>query len=333
MKARILFSLLLAAGGLHAASAGFQDAVKARIENGYAVVQFANGTRSVVALASLSAEDRALLAALSAESPLAHGKSEVKIVKEAVEAKKTIQVAASEGPLETVQLCQPNVMRDQIGATCMLYARIHWLDIAGYYADAVSIYKISNNSNPDKPWADPFYQRSLQTILADFKPMPVVHYLPPQLDPFTWARDELRKGRPVLAAFPREIWQDLPPGFIAAHPWSGGSVGHQVVINGFTWNTDTKQGTFHIINSWNELPQFDLKTQAAAGAMLIEESMSPKGELVAAEARALVTRITFLRASGKMNLYEVETNLGTRRVAAPSEAAARSMIEDAGPGS
>ena len=54
MKAWILFPLLLIASGMPAASARFQDAVKARIENGYAVVQFANGTRSVITLASLS---------------------------------------------------------------------------------------------------------------------------------------------------------------------------------------------------------------------------------------------------------------------------------------
>lgn len=98
-------------------------------------------------------------------------------------------------------------------------------------------------------------------------------------DPFEWARGELRKGRPLLAAFPREIWQALPPGFIAAHPWGGGNVGHQIVVNGFTWNSETKQGTFHIINSWAELPEFDLKTEAAkGGALVISYSMLPKGE-------------------------------------------------------
>ena len=44
----------------------------------------------------------------------------------------------------------------------------------------------------------------------------VIHRLPPQVEPFEGARDELRKGRPLLAAFPCEIWQALPPGFIAA---------------------------------------------------------------------------------------------------------------------
>src|ERR1035437_3867681 len=47
------------------------------------------------------------------------------------------------------------------------------------------------------------------------------HRRPGQADPFKWVRDEIRKGRPVLASFPKEVWQDLPPGFIAAHPWSG----------------------------------------------------------------------------------------------------------------
>jgi hypothetical protein len=56
-------------------------------------------------------------------------------------------------------------------------------------------------------------------------------------------------------------------------------VGHQIVINGFTWNSETRQGTFHIVNSWAELPEFDLKTEAAkGGALMIQESLCPKGE-------------------------------------------------------
>jgi len=326
----MLLSLLLVAGPTFAASAPFHDAVKARIEGGYAVVLFSDGTKSVVPLATLNDADRAWLAGLSAENPLSRGKSEFKVVKETPTAKNTIQVATTAGPLETVQLVPPNVFRDQLDATCMLYARVHWLDIAGFYMPVVDLYKIINNSNPARPYADPFYRQSLAAMMGGFSPAPVAHYLPAQADPFTWARQELRLGRPVLASFPREIWQDLPPGFIAAHPWSGGDVGHQVVINGFTWNRETQQGTFHIINSWKELPEFDLKTEAARGAMVVEQSLSPKGEERREAARVTVIRVTLLSSMGKTNLYRVETADGVRKVAAPDEGAARQMVETEG---
>jgi len=254
MRFKVLLSvaLFLAANHLLAVSAKYQGAVKARINGNYAVVGFADGSKSLVPLNELSPEDRAWLTQLSTQSPLAAGKSKIIVVKEAdeVKAKKTIEIAKTDGPLETVQLCPPNVMRNQIGGTCMLYARIHWLDIAGYYVGLSHVYKIINNVSPDSPWKEPRYIEGLQSIMTGFKYKPVVHDLPAQEEPFDWTRKELRKGRPIMAAFPREIWQALPPGFIAEHPWGGGSVGHQIVINGFTWNKDTQKGTFHIINSW-----------------------------------------------------------------------------------
>jgi hypothetical protein len=329
MKIRMLLALAFLGSPLFAVSAKFQDAVKARIDGSYAVVLFSNGTKSMVPISSLSAGDRAWLNQLSIDNPLARGKSEVRIVKEAVKVKNTILISSTVGPLETVQLNPPNVFRDQIDATCMLYARVHWLDIAGYYVPTVDIYKIINNSNPAKPWTDGFYLQSLDAIVHGFAPRPLIHELPAQADPFTWARNEMRKGRPILAAFPREIWQDLPPGFIAAHPWSGGSVGHQIVINGFTWNRETQQGTFHIVNSWKELQEFDLKTDAARGSVIIESSLSPKGEEKEAVAKTVVIKVILRASMGNTNLYEVETNLGSRKVAAPDEGAAREMVESA----
>ena len=46
-------------------------------------------------------------------------------------------------------------------------------------------------------------------------------------------------------------------------------------------------------------------------------------------AKEIVKTITLLRAAGKTNLYEVETNLGKRRVAAASEDDARALVENA----
>jgi hypothetical protein len=122
------------------------------------------------------------------------------------------------------------------------------------------------------------------------------------------------------------VWQDLPPGFVGKHPWNGGNVGHQVVINGFTWNRATHEGTFHIVNSWSELPEFDLKTEAARGAMEVEQSLSPKGEAREETAKVQVTKVVLIRAVGKLNLYEVQTNNGVERVATSDENAARAMV-------
>jgi hypothetical protein len=320
---------MLLAGTALAVSPKYQDAIKARIENGYAVVLLANGSKTMVPLASLKDDDRDWLTKLSVESPLPHGKSEVKIVKDDVKAKPTIVVSTIVGPLETVQLVPPNVPRDQIGGTCMVYARVHWLDIAGYYVDNVDIYKVINVADTVHPWTSPNYYQGMQNLVMNFTPRPIIHHWSPKTDAFEWTRQELRKGRPVLAAFPREIWQDLPPGFVGMHPWNGGKVGHQIVINGFTWNKDTQQGTFHIVNSWKELPEFDLKTDAAKGAMDVEQSISPKGEQRQEAVVTQVTKVTLIKALGKTNLYEVDTNNGVERVAAPDAPTARAMVEGA----
>lgn len=307
--------------------------VEARIDGGYAAVRKADGSRAMVNLASLSPEDRRWLGELAKRAPLAKGKSSVQVVKleETVVAKKTIEISKTENGLETVRLCQPNLMRDQIGGTCMLYARVHWLDIAGYYLSTPEIYKTINNCPPDEPWRNPLCYQALNALVTTPKPQPRVHRLPPQAEPFEWARQQLRKGRPVLAAFPREIWQALPPGFVGKYPWNGGNVGHQIVINGFTHDRRTDTGTFHIINSWASLGQFDLELKAAGGGALeIEASLSPKGEVrdAAELSKETVKRVTLVRAAGKVNLYEVETERGVRKVAAADEAAARRLVEE-----
>ena len=321
----IALGLLALAAPLLAVSAKFDGALRARIDGSYAVVQLADGSKTMVPLGSLSAEDRDFLKSLSEQSPLAHGNSVVQVVKVKAEAKKTIAVSTVDGPVETVQLVAPNVFRDQIGGTCMVYARVHWLDIAGYYVDNVDIYRVINNTDPNAPWKNPMFYRNMDNLVMHFSPK--VHNWSPKTDAFEWTREQIRKGRPVLAAFPREIWQDLPPGFVSEHPWNGGKVGHQIVINGFTWNKDTREGTFHIVNSWKGLYEFDLKTEAAAGAMDVEQSLSPKGEEREAVERVRVTKVTLVKTIGKTNLYEVETSNGVERVAAADEATARSMVE------
>jgi hypothetical protein len=326
-------ALFLCASSAFAVSARFEHAVKARLDATRAVVLFADGSKSIVPLDALSDDDRAFLNALSTRSPLVGGKSQVVVVKEAALAgapHKTIEVSKTESGVETVRLIAPNVLRAQIGGTCMLYARIHWLDIAGYYTDRATIYKIINDTPPDNPWAEPRYNEGLRDVFSAQRPSPVRHRLPAHVEPFAWARSELRKGRPLLAAFPREIWQALPPEYIAKYPWSGGSVGHQIVVNGFTWNPTTRSGTFHIVNTWEGLYEFDLTTEAAQGdALIIEESLSPKGEPApAAVPREIVLNVTLLRAVGQANLYSVETTTGSRKIVAPTPEAARLLVEE-----
>jgi hypothetical protein len=250
----------------------------------------------------------------------------VTVVKASVPVKKTIAVSSVVGPVETVQLIPPSIPREQIGGTCMVYARVHWLDIAGYYVDNVAIYKIINNTDTNEPWKNPNFYPGLDHLVFDFTPKPLVHDWTPTVDPFEWTRQEIRKGRPVLAAFPREIWQALPPGYVAKQPWSGGKVGHQIVVNGFTWNSETHSGTFHIVNSWNGLMEFDLKTEFARGAMNVEQSLSPKGEQPEKEEQVRIMKIRLLKVVGKANLYEADTSTGPQRVVAPDEDSARAML-------
>lgn len=332
----LLLSAVLFGEAGAAVSSEYLTATQARVSGNYMIVVLADGTKNMVPVSSLKIEDHEWLVALSQKKPMAEVKSKVVVVAAdamaAAKVKKTVVTSAVVGSQENVQLCPPNLMRDQIGGTCMLYARIHWLDIAGYYLPTPEIYKIINGTPPDSPWTEPRYVRGLTSIFTVHQPKPVRHPLPAHAEPFEWAREELRKGRPLLAAFPREIWQALPPGFIAAHPWNGGTVGHQIVINGFTWNKDTRKGTFHIINSWQELPDFDLTVEAAGGgALAIEESLSPVGEKLpdsgGAAAREVVSTIRLIKTLGSVNLYEVKTNLGERRMAAASEDAVRELVE------
>lgn len=317
-------------------SALFEGAQKARLDGEFAAVVLADGRKKVVPMDSLSPGDLAFLTELAEQKPLvAAGKSSLVVVAttDVSAPKKTIQVSTTDGPLETVQLCPPNVARDQIGGTCMLYARVHWLDIAGFYTDLPAIFEIINDTPPDHPWTAPKYVKGLESIMTGFKTKPVCHKVPPGADQFTWARDELRRGRPLLAALPREIWQALPADFLAQRPWNGGSVGHQIVVNGFTWNRETNQGSFHVVNSWSELPEFDLETKwASDGALVFEASLSPIGETPTREelaaANEVVQSVRFLKPVGSANLYEVTTTVGVRKIIAPDPGSARRMVEE-----
>lgn len=311
-------------------SPSLRGAVAARIDPVYAVVLFADGHRSMLPLADLKPADRGFLDRLAAGHPLGHGKSKVVVQAEVRPVKKTIERATTQGTLETVQLCPPAVFRDQMGNTCELYAIIHCLDIAGFYVQLPEVYKIVNMveaSNPKNPWADPRYKRSLTLFTVSYAPRSAIHLPNPAMDPFEWARQELRKGHPILAAFPESIWEALPPAFVAAHEWDGGKEGHAIVVNGFTWDKATRKGTFHIINSWRDLSEFDLTVENAKGLLVMQWSLSAKNEVEPVSAKEVVLKVFLIKSVGTVNLYDVETNLDSHRVAARSEAEAVRLVE------
>jgi hypothetical protein len=320
----------LADPGGGAVPASLEGAVSARIDATYAVILFSDGKRSMVPLTTLSAADREWLAKFAAEHPLGHGNSTVTIEAAVHPVKKTIDRSTVEGPLETVQLCPPAVFRDQLGNTCQLYAIVHTMDIAGYYVELPEVYKIVNMieaTSPKNPWADPRYAPALFLFPRKYAPRSAFHYPDGIRDPFDWARAELRKGHPILAAFPESIWEGLPPQFVAAHEWDGGKEGHAIVVNGFTWNKATGQGTFHIVNSWRDLAEFDLTVEAAKGLLVMQWSLSAKNEAEPVAIKEVVTKVFLVRSAGNVNLYDVETNLGSHNVAAPNEAEARRLVE------
>lgn len=299
----------------------------ARIEGGYATLLYENGRKGLFPVVDLTAAEAEWLNTFVAAHPLAHGKSTVVTAK--VEAKKTIEKQSMVDGVETVQLCAPAKLRDQIGGTCMLYGRVHYLDIAGYPVEDGEIYRISNNVPQDKPYLDQHYYVGMLMLFAKQKPSPVVHFPNGTIPPFEWARQELRKGRPILSALPENIWLSLPADFLATHPFDGNSkIGHQVVINGFTYNAATRKGTFHVINSWRVLSEFDVPVEPRDERNIImEQSLSPKGEPPEEAVKVTAGAVTLVRPVGKQNLYTVETNVGPQKVMAASEEAAKGVVE------
>lgn len=299
----------------------------ARAESGYMAVLYENGRKGMFPFGSLTEDETEWLKAFALAHPLAHGKSTV--VTSKTELKKTIEKQVTENGIETVQLCPPAKLRDQIGGTCMLYGRVHYLDIAGYPVEDGEIYRISNNVPVNQPYLDYHYYVGMLMLFLKQKPSPIVHFPNGTISSFEWARQELRKGRPILSALPEDIWMSLPAEFLATHPFDGSSkIGHQVVINGFTYNPATQKGTFHVINSWRVLSEFDVPVEIKdERRILIEQSLSPRGEPPEKAVKITAGAINVVKPVGKKFLYSVETNVGTQRVVANSEDDAKTFVE------
>ena len=317
----------------------YRNMVQARIDAKYVLLVDRNGSRSLVPVDSVREADLKWFEELSQHQTIEAKTTTVEIVPAGnttnasrPDAKKTIIRSETNNGIEQVQLCAPNVFYDQIGGTCMLYARVHWLDIAGYYSNRGDIYKIINGAPPNSPWDKPGYVEGLYTIIYDRPEKPKLHKALPYGDNFDWAREQLRLGRPILAALPREIWQALPVDYLASRIWSGGSVGHQIVVNGFTYDAQNDTGTFHVVNSWSELESFQLKLRDARhGNLIFEYSMSPYGEQIAAQNHSpiVVQSIRLIKSAGSSNLYQVTTNKGTRTILAPDRLTAQKLVEEA----
>jgi hypothetical protein len=316
-----------AKAGAKAPAPKLEELAAARIEGGYVTVQLKNGQRKLLPVAGLSDAELAELKTFAVANPLAKGKSSIVVAK--VEVKKTIEKQETKDGTETVQLVPPAKLRDQIGGTCMLYARVHYLDIAGYPVDDAEIYKITNQFSPDTPFADPRYHTAMQVLFLKQKPTPIAYHPDGTVPPFEWARQQLRKGRPLLAALPENIWLSLPADYLATHPFEGNSkIGHQIVISGFSYNPSTKKSTFHIVNSWRILSEFDITVEARDERNIsIEQSLAPRGEQPEQPPKIVAGAITLLKPVGKQNLYSVETNLGPRKVMAVSEEGAKQFVE------
>ena len=345
MRHLIALCILLCPLGLFAAltpsatvSREYVDVVQARVDGKYAVIRHKTGKKELLSVSSLRPANLDWFRQIQAADPLKKGNSSVKIVNKTTPTRKpknTIVTSKVEDGIETVQLCAPNVFRNQIGGTCMLYARVHWMDIAGYYVNNGTIYKSINGAPPDNPWSSPNYESGLITIITNHAPMPITHDALSYGDNFAWARQQLRQGRPILASLPSEIWQALPSGYLAERQWSGGKVGHQIVVNGFTHNPKTGEGTFHVVNSWEELPEFDLKLgDARRGILVFEKSVSPFGHVPDTEEQERLAKelkvisVSLIRSAGSYNLYKVVTNQGDHRIMAVDAYSAQRIVEE-----
>jgi hypothetical protein len=100
------------------------------------------------------------------------------------------------------------------------------------------------------------------------------------------------------------------------------------VINGFTYNPTTGKATFHVVNSWRVLPEFDVPVELKdEPRILMEQSLSPRGEPPEEAVKVVAKSITQLRPVGTQFLFAVETNTGIQKVMATTAEAAKAVVE------
>ncbi len=98
-----------------------------------------------------------------------------------------------------------------------------------------------------------------------------------QPENWEWMREELRKGKPVVAGLVSDYWRVLPAAFFAHHRAPPIDSGHAVVVVGFTWNETLGTGTFKLVNSWEDQPEIVVSVEDARESLYGCLSITPKG--------------------------------------------------------
>ena len=141
----------------------------------------------------------------------------------------------------------------------MLYGRVHWLDIAGYYADNGMIYRVSNVADAEHPWQDMHYLMGLDNLVNGFLPKPIVHDLALQDDPFEWRPPRESRRSPGFAhaqrrasggAFRASHGQKVSPVVWRAVRRGVTDIRHPAVSPGLSASLSQRRRTFILQNSW-----------------------------------------------------------------------------------
>lgn len=306
---------------LAAAKARLEDADKARIDGGYAKVQFKDGHRAVYPMKSLTADELAQVQEIATRSPLPASNAKVDTYVPTRKRRETVVKREMNGAVETVELNTPSSIRDQGQVpTCQYHALAHALDIAGYFFDVdklIHYEKVPETTEAQREAIRKLYGGELgfgttatlesgaAAAAARLCPQAEYHYVSwaqitrqmqqaalakanpankakayysviTQAENWKWVREELRQGRPVMGALINDYWRVLPAEYFETHRAPDMSIGHAIVIHGFTWDEAKQAGTFKLINSWEISPQITVSTTDAREVLYGCFSIEPK---------------------------------------------------------
>jgi len=192
-----------------------------------------------------------------------------------------------------VLLCAPaQCWRDQIGPTCMFSTPAACINPRHRRLRGVAdgeIYKVINNRQPGGALQGlPFIHVGMQLASSSSRSrVPIAHYRDKaRLPPFEWgrARELPAKGPgPSSRPCPRTSGCRCRRDYLRHPPLrrATAKIGHQIVINGFSYNPATKEGPpFHIVNSWARACRSSIIPVRAGRDernILMEQSLSAEG--------------------------------------------------------
>ena len=321
MKRLLVVALGLVVLGLAEAKPKFEDADKARIDNGYAKVLFKDGHKAVFPLKTLTDDEQALIQEIATRAPLPAGNAKVETYVPTKKRRVTIVKQEKKGTVETVELNTPSSIRDQGQVpTCQFHALAHALDIAGYFYDVdrlIDYAKVPETTDAQQEALRKLYggkfgygttatlESGAAAAAARLCPQAEYHYVSwaqitrqmqqaalaranpankakayysviIQSENWKWVREEIRQGRPVMGALINDYWRILPAEYFETHRAPDMSIGHAIVIHGFTWDETKQTGTFLLINSWEVSPQITVSTVNAKEVLYGCFSIEPK---------------------------------------------------------